>query len=180
VRYTAADFRHEWRNWSWPENLAAESIFLLELRAAIDGIKANAVADGVLIIILDNTAAAAVLRAFYSSTAKGRELVADLHSFLTRLNVFLLVAGIAGVDNDADSPTRGDMEKPNWCDKRLMATWETGVRALTGCERLRLNPVARQIGREDQRKGAIENEEDVSCEALTSAIDGLMRDTSLA
>jgi hypothetical protein len=140
VYYTASDCRADWKHWSWEECKEVskgESIFLLELRTAIRAIKANAPTNGILVLVIDNTAAAAVLRSMYSSTRIGRELLDDLHYFLSQRNAFLVVAGIAGVDNDADSPTRGIARSPSWCKKRLAATWATGVRAFHGSERLK-------------------------------------------
>ena len=113
-------------NWSWltqKDVSAQESIFVLELRSVIAGIKANGVRNCVLVIIIDNTAAASVLRSMYSSTQIGRELIRDLHLFLTEINIFLVPAGIAGADNDADSPTRGNHLLPDWCSNRLTTTW---------------------------------------------------------
>jgi hypothetical protein len=62
-----------------------------------------------VVLVIDNTAAAAVLRAMYSSTPKGRIVVGELIGFLARnhLFLFLVIASIAGLDNDADAPTRG-------------------------------------------------------------------------
>lgn len=145
VRYTSSVIRAEWKSWAWtndPNVDSSEKIFVLELRAAVRAITSNGQANGVVVIVLDNTAAASVLRSMYSKTRIGRELLRLLHQDLQRRNIFLVVAGIAGIDNDADSPTRGDYDRPAWSDKRLLDTWFTGVRALEGCERLRMNPNA--------------------------------------
>jgi len=193
VYYSACDCRAQWRNWNWSEQPLAgtspfvlpcesnESIFLLELRAAIKAIKELSEENGVLVIVTDNTAAAEVLRSRYSSTRKGRVLVKDLHDFLQAHNVFLIVAGIAGLDNDADAPTRGDIETPSWCARRLRVTWQTGIRALYGSERLRLNPMACGLShRYDEVEEVTSMEhEDADCEGQTAAIERLMKNTML-
>ena len=97
--------------------------------------------EGVTIVIaIDNTAAAAVLRNMYSSTEKGRDLVRRVLAVLKKKNNGLIVAGIAGEDNYADAPTRGDPLKPVWQPIRRETTWRTLQEALEGTERRSLNP----------------------------------------
>lgn len=181
VLYGGKGVRAAWKNWPWPEDQLADSIFLLELRAAVAAIMAVG-RSGVVVVVIDNTAAAAVLRAMYSSTPKGRIVVGELIDFLARNHLFLVIASIAGLDNDADAPTRGDMDSPAWCETRLERTWSTAMRAVQGCERLHVNPIACSIGHmQDECDGdaAKLDPEDAACEELTSAIDGLFGRTSL-
>jgi hypothetical protein len=51
----------------------------------------------------------------------------------------LLVAGVTSEENDADSPTRGCKEHPDFSAARLRLSYEAAIRALQGCERQRLN-----------------------------------------
>lgn len=180
VFYTACDCRARWHSWDWSAEIG-ESIFLLELRAAISAIKAVSTPNGIFVIVIDNTAAAEVLRTRYSTTAKGRDLLDDLHTFLEQHHIFLIVAGIAGLDNDADAPTRGNKENPKWCSRRLEATWRTGVRTMYGSERLRLNPLACVFGHagSEVEYNVDDNTEDNDCENLTISIDRLMNCTAL-
>lgn len=179
VRYSGKDSRADWNNWLWTGLSLLESIFILELRSAIEGIKLNGVRDGILVLITDNTACAAVLRALYSSTALGRELLKDLHDFIKRENIFLIVTSIAGVDNDADSPTRGLKERPAWCPRRLEVTWSTAIRAIQGCDRLRLNPASCGISHFQDDTFTSESNEDEDCEHLAASVDRLMQETCL-
>jgi hypothetical protein len=178
VTYDETGARVSWTNWPWTGISLKESIFVLELRAAIAAIMACGVTGGVCVIITDNTAAAAVLRSMYSSTMIGRQLLKELHEWLASKNIFLVVAGIAGLSNDADSPTRDDPKCPQWCEARRHATFETGKRALHGCDRLRLNPITCDIGHVHEET-EVERSEDSDCDGLSSSISRLMKSTSL-
>jgi hypothetical protein len=158
-----------------------ESIFLRELRAAIDAIMELAEPGDVVVLIIDNTAAAEVLRSGYSTTSTGLRLVMALYDHMQAINVFLIVAGIAGVDNDADSPTRGEKGHPSWCGRRLEATWHTGQRALHGCERVRLNPAACGMShRHDEAESTDAcDPEDTDCDNLSHSVEQLMKHTAL-
>ena len=125
-------------NWSAEEK--DKKIFYLELLSATLAIE-DVQKEGVTIVIaIDNTAAAAVLRNMYSSTEKGRGLVRRVLAVLKKKNNGLIVAGIAGEDNYADAPTRGDPLKPVWQPIRRETTWRTLQEALEGTERRSLNP----------------------------------------
>ncbi len=129
----------------WPA-CAAEHIFIKELRAAIRAINELAPRDGTLVLVVDNTAAAQVLRNFYSSNAVGRELAEEAYDCLRNRRCRLVVAGIAGIHNYADAKTRN----LPWCDTRRRKSWETATAALEGHERQELNPNRRACQDEEQ------------------------------
>ena len=182
VRYESRYKRADYHRWPWTAEELFESIFLLELRAAVAAIMTNGVANSIVVIVIDNTAAAAVLRLRYSSTKKGREIIARLDAFVQEHSILLVVAGIAGEDNDSDTPSR--FAFPPWSAERLTKTWDTAHRALLGCERVRLNPEAcpfthsRELAdREDTPdRDALE---DGDCESLNNAVMALNTATDL-
>ncbi len=193
VRLLGSNVRGEWKNWPWLEqegqDIALEedelisscSIFLLELRAAIQGIMANGKRDCVLLIIIDNTAAAATLRNMYSPTLVGRDLISTLYQYLTTMNIRLIVVGIPGLLNDADAPTRGLRASPAWSATRLEASWKTAADALRGVEKSRLNTSPCGGSHWDlESLGADEDVEgEAACAELSESIQKLMSDTTL-
>ena len=191
VRYHRGS-RVNWCRWSWSSELG-DSIFLLELRAAVNAIKTHLeqCRDGIMVIILDNTAAAAVLRSRYSKTQAGKELMLELDTLLTSYNIFLIVSGIPGIENDADTPSRE--ENPVWNPIRLEKTWENAQRSLTGCERIRLNPTAcwhshildekeREVPTEssDGQETQMMEFEDEDCRDLITAVSAFRNETDLS
>jgi len=84
-----------------------EFIFAKELRAAVKAIEDLAPHRGMLVIAIDNTAAAQVLINLYSDCTIGRVLAQQAYDIPRERSCKLVVAGIPGVDNYADSPTRG-------------------------------------------------------------------------
>ncbi len=137
---------------NWPLQ-KSEHIFLKELRSAVRAIQELAPQDGTLVLAIDNTAAAHVLKNFYSSSSIGRTLAKQAFDCLRERRCRLIVVGILGVDNFADSPTR---DLP-WCEKRRKKTWDTLQAALAGHERKEVNP---------NRRGASSHEDDDSDQLL--------------
>jgi len=161
---------------------------VLELKAAVKAILENAQPEEIVIIITDNTAAACVLKTMYSSTAKGRKLLAKLYAFMKTNRITLVVVSIPDPFNDADSPTRHD--PPIWNEERRLATWNAGVRALEGGDKEKLNPIGASFShRQDEvsfepRRGELEQlttDEDLAfeCDGITAACEEVMRETCI-
>ncbi len=128
----------------WPE-LKDTHIFVKELRAAVNAIKANAPTNGTLVLAIDNTAAAHVLRSFYSSTSIGQSLAQEAYEHLRSKGCRLVVAGLPGLDNYADAPTKNE----EWCSERLKKTWTALEAALEGRERHDITSTRRSSSHED-------------------------------
>ena len=136
---------------SWCED-SEEHIFIKELRAAVRAILALAPEGGTLVLAIDNTAAAAVLKNWYSSSPQGISLAKEAHAHLTRRRCRLIVAGIPGVENYADALTWGGPSRPTagaWCSVRRQRTWEALQRAQEGTERREENPNRRSDSHEE-------------------------------
>lgn len=179
--------RKDWDNWEWSTDESLESIFLLELRAAVRAILALAPRHGTLVIIIDNTSAAAVLRKWYSSTRKGRELADVAWKHLNDIGCSLVVAGIASEDNDADSGTRTDTcrfvkdPETKWSSHRLRASWETATRELKGIGRKGFNPKTCPVSHWVEETELRNDEDDDECEFenANSEVTNLMTETAL-
>ena len=142
----SATIRVDWDNWYWippregeEPTPSAEIIFLLELRAAETAILKHARRGVLIVLLIDNTAAAACLRRWYSGHPEGRNIVSNIWNHLQSTGCRLLVVGVVSDDNDADSPTRGVKSHPAFSSERLRRSYEAATRALDGCERQALN-----------------------------------------
>lgn len=88
--------------------LGFANIFLQELAVAIWAIR-SAIRQGKqhIVIVVDNTGAAAVLRRLYSHNAVATGWLAALGSLLREKRVYLRVISVPGKKNVADAPSRG-------------------------------------------------------------------------
>jgi hypothetical protein len=132
---------------SWDESPDVH-IFVKELRAAVKAIQALAPYDGTLVLAIDNTAAAQVLRNFYSSTMVGRDLAKQAFTHLQEKRSRLIAAGVPGLHNYADGPTRSGAAG-QWCSIRRAKTWAALKDAQEGLERQEMNPYRRNGSHED-------------------------------
>jgi hypothetical protein len=101
----------------YPATIAGDHIFIKELFAALQGVfHARTKEVALVVVALDNTAAAGVLRRRYSTNQKANVLLAELD---TRIRVVT----VAGSDNVADAPSRGAIPD----QEKAMATWKAIV-----------------------------------------------------
>jgi len=146
-----------------------------------------------LILLIDNTAAAACLRRMYSGHPVGRILVSQASSHLQSLGGSLLVVGLASGDNDADAPTRGPKEQPEFNVDRLRRSYNVAMSALEGRERSRNNPnvmntshfddaLFEKVGFSTEANDPSNSEDtyegDGTCDDLVAKIDALSTETS--
>lgn len=174
--------RDRWSSWNWltdadgspvcredgTELPSEEIIFLLELRAALKAIQELCPRQGTLVLLVDNTAGAASLRRGYSNHPVGRCLVEVAWRHMQAQQSFLLVVGIAGEDNDADSPTRGPKTRPLFSAHRLKISYETAVLALEGLDRRKQTLHGRNGSHSDDEKYLDVGFSPEECEADTA------------
>ena len=197
--------RRSWDNWYWCEPAvdpktdtkrpvaSHEIIFLLELKAAERAILNFASKNRLIVLLIDNTAAAACLRRFYSTHAEARKILDRVWNHLNQLGGHLLVVGIPSEDNDADPPSRE--EYPSFCSKRLKSSYETAMRAFDGCDRLHLNSngmgcshfdesvfeeMSASLKIEDSSPDDDETTIDGHCDHIASCVAYLEKETTLA
>lgn len=93
----------------WDMRMVSSHIFLKELTAAVIMIErlCHAYRDSEIVIVIDNTAAASVLRRLASSTKAGIELALRVDASVTPANNKLRIVVITSMANPADEPSRG-------------------------------------------------------------------------
>jgi hypothetical protein len=93
----------------WPRKMRRAHIFVKELTAAVIIVEqiCQRYTNVEIVLIIDNTAAAAVLRRMASSTSVGMELACRADAALAQANNTLKVVEITSKANPSDEPSRG-------------------------------------------------------------------------
>lgn len=103
----------EMRTIIWNADMLPSHIFLKELLAATLAIEClcQRYRETLIILCIDNSAAAWCLRRLFSSTVNGLEMVTRVHRALTSAGNVLRTIQVGSLDNPADIPTRKGKRK---------------------------------------------------------------------